>query len=159
MTQIITTQALSSAKMEDFESAFCRIDCILHVASAVAFDSVSEEFQEFAEWAIEDDSKLRADFIKALPEWEGVFRDMDQYEHDAEALPGIMLDYGICAGYIFKLMTPVPKWRRDRSSANYSWGHTQFTWLYAETLEEGEQACLAWARAFWEAQKTEGRDE
>jgi len=158
MTQIITEQALSSAKMEDFESAVCRIDHILHVASAVACDRVSDEFEEFAEWAIEDDAKMRQAFIKALSEWEGVFRDMDEYEHDATELPGIMLDYGICAGYIFKLSTPVPKWRRDRASASYSWGHTKFTWLYAETLEEGEQACLAWSKAFWESQKTEAEE-
>lgn len=153
MTQTITEHAVSSATMEDFESAVCRIDCILHVASNVACDALSDEFEEFSENALENDSKFRQRFIDALPEWEGVFRDIDRYG-DATAVTAHMLDYGICAGYIFKLATPVPKWLSDMESASYSWGYCHFTWLYAETLEEGEQACLAYAKSFWESRKT-----
>lgn len=156
MTQIITEQALSSAKMEDFESAVCRIDCILHVASAVACDAISDEFEEFAEWVLDDDTRLRKSLCDALPEWETVFRDIDEYDVDARELPGIMLDCGIAAGYIFKLTTPTPEWRRDGGGASFSWGYCHFTWLYAETLEEGEQACLAYAKALWESRKSKG---
>lgn len=147
----------------DFFDADVRVEVILCLGMGAANpealpDTFSEDFfEDFLAGADHDSTHLAplTDHIPGL----AAFMGSAAFE-DIEAMQ--MADWFISHnvyGFLAKVATPVRKYFPDGLSYLSGWGHTRFTWIYADTIELLAERALAWAGkevAEWKAAATGG---
>ena len=133
------------ALSKQFFEANLRVEKIIHLAGALSFDCHTSD----AEDAFNEDPELVFEALGLpVPEDDGSDIDMDQICD--------LLLHEKKLGFLVWFCTPVPtRFHKEPEGMSYSWGYTQGTWIYAETIEDAFSAGFKWREKYIEDQRRE----